>query len=136
MKLQSILFATACFLALPTTFWAKEVHLKKGEVYRDHDLVVTCEGENQGSAARPLIIKQCQYWDEYTQKCLFEKTTYTYNNLVCIEECKKWDSYRNACDYQNKCTFEGVYQSFVITDCANFDAYSRQCLETKDEILK
>jgi hypothetical protein len=52
---------------------AKEVNINQGETYSRGDLTVTC---GQPSTAIPLILKDCQYWDEFNNECLFEKTTY------------------------------------------------------------
>jgi hypothetical protein len=122
-----------CVLAFPGAAGAREIHLKKGEVYRDRDLAVICEGRQAGGSSQALAVRECQYWDDFDKKCLFEKITYTHDNLECVEECQHWDSFKNTCDYQSKCTFYPRQEAFVLRTCAEFDDYSRKCLKFREE---
>ena len=122
-----------CLLGFPATGLAKEVHLQKGEVYQEGELTIICQGEPSGSFRQPLVRQECQHWDDYAKKCLFEKTIYTYNNLECSEECQKWDSYTMTCNYQNKCTFYPDQETFLKSTCSEFDNYSRKCLKVGEE---
>lgn len=132
LLLSGFLFITS---ALPDAIGAKEVRLQKGEVYRDRDLTVICEGAPAGAAAsgQVLALRECQYWDDFTKKCLFEKIIYTYNNLECVEECQHWDSFNNTCDYQNKCAFYPGQEAFILSTCGEFDKFSRKCLRVREE---
>ncbi len=115
-------------------FWAgnvgaKEISLNPGETYRQGDLTVTC---GQPSADIPLALKDCQYWDDFNKECLFEKTTYMYRNIECVEECQHWDKFFSTCHYQTKCTFYPAQKSFVRTTCEKFDDFNKVCVQTKD----
>ena len=83
--------------------------------------------------AQTLALRECQYWDDFDKKCLFEKTIHTYNDLECVEECQHWDSFSNTCDYQSKCVFSSRQEAFVLSTCAEFDDYSRKCLKVREE---
>lgn len=125
-----------CFV-FPGGAGAREIWLKKGETYRDRDrdrdLAVTCEGRPPVDSLQPLAVRECQYWDDFTKKCLFEKTTYSHNNLECVEECQHWDAFNSTCDYQSKCTFYPDQEAFVLSTCAEFDDFSHKCLRLKEE---
>jgi hypothetical protein len=56
---------------LPGNVGAKEVTLATGETYRQGDLTVTCGQALTGD--KPMVLKNCQYWDDFNEKCLFEK---------------------------------------------------------------
>ena len=122
-----------CLLAFPGAVGAREIRLKKGEIYRDRDLAVICEGKTAGASGQTLAVRECQYWDDFDKKCLFEKTTHTFNNVDCVEECQHWDSFSNTCDYQSTCTFHPRQNVFVLKTCAEFDEYSRKCLRFREE---
>lgn len=107
----------------------KEVMLDIGESYSQGDLTVTC---GQSSTDNPLALNDCQYWDDFNKKCLFEKTTYTYKNLECIEECQHWDEFNRICHYRTKCTFYPPQKAFVRTTCEKFDDFNTTCVKTKD----
>lgn len=129
-----LLLLLAVFLVfLPCNSGAREVRLKKGEVYRDRDLAVICEGGQARSSGQTLAIRECQYWDDFAKKCLFEKIIHSYGNLECVEECQHWDSFSNTCDYQSKCNFYPRQNAFVLKTCAEFDDFSRKCLKVREE---
>lgn len=122
-----------CFLALllclAGSAGAKEVNLDPGETFRQGDLTVTCGG---AAADLPLALNACQYWDDFNNKCLFEKTTYAYGNLECVEECQHWDSFNRTCHYRTKCTFYPPNNSFVRTSCEKFDNLNNVCVKTRE----
>jgi len=121
-------------LLLQAAAWAsaRNVQLKPRETYRGPDLTVTCQGQG-GSAPTVLSLKECQYWDEFEKKCLFEKTVFSYFDLGCTEECQHWDAFHKTCDYQSRCTFYPAQEAFVRQTCANFDQYSHKCLKIREE---
>ncbi|MGV1098452.1 hypothetical protein ACUUL3_03465 [Thiovibrio sp. JS02] len=123
-------------LAAGSPAFAKEIRLKRGEVYREHDLAVICEGGPAAASGRALAVRECQYWDDFAKKCLFEKTSHTYNGLECTEECQHWDSFANRCDYQSRCVFYPREEAFVRSTCAEFDDYSRKCLKVREEKIE
>ncbi|MBI5556310.1 MAG: hypothetical protein HY885_01580 [Deltaproteobacteria bacterium] len=112
---------------------AKEVRLGVGETYREGDLSIICGEANPGFASEePVMLKECQHWDDFHKKCLFEQKIYTYNDLECIEECQHWDSFHKTCDYQTRCAFHRSQGAFVRTSCDEFDDYSRKCLKSNE----
>ena len=127
------LLLSVFLLTLPAIVGAKEVVLQKGEIYRDHDLTVTCDGGHAGPLSQAVAVRECQYWDNFDKKCLFEKTVYTYNGVECTEECQHWDAFNKTCDYQSKCTFYPRQETFVLSTCDEFDNYSHKCLRIKQE---
>ncbi|MDD5758268.1 MAG: hypothetical protein PHI06_04215 [Desulfobulbaceae bacterium] len=108
---------------------AKEINLDAGDTYRQDDLTVTC---GQASVETPLAINNCQHWDDFNKKCLFETTTYLYKNLECVEECQYWDKFNNSCHYQTKCNFYPAQKSFVRTTCEKFDTFNKRCERTRE----
>lgn len=135
MNLRLLLLLAVFLVSLPDPIGAREVRLKKGEVLRDRDLTVICEGGRGGVAGygQPIALRECQHWDDFAQKCLFEKIIHSYGDLECIEECQFWDSFSNTCDYRSKCTFYPQQQAFVLKTCTEFDDHSRKCLKTREE---
>jgi hypothetical protein len=139
MNPRLLLLLTVFLVFLPATIGAREIRLKKGEVYRDQDLTVSCEGgqakvsSRAGTSGQAIAVRECQQWDDFDKKCLFEKITYSYGDLECVEECQHWDSFSNTCDYQSKCTFYPRQRAFVLRTCAEFDDYSRKCLKSREE---
>ncbi|MFA7384238.1 MAG: hypothetical protein WC001_12400 [Desulfurivibrionaceae bacterium] len=129
-----LLLLLAVFLVfLPGSSGAREVRLKKGEVYRDRDLTVICDGGQASSSGRTMAVRECQYWEDFAKKCLFEKAIHSYGNLECVEECQHWDSFSNTCDYRSKCTFYPRQNAFVLETCAEFDDFNRKCLKVREE---
>lgn len=133
MNLRLLLLLLVFLISLPNITGAREIRLKKGEVYRDRDLAVICEGGQAGSSVQPIAVRECQYWDDFSQKCLFEKTIYSHGDLECVEECRHWDSFSNTCDYKSKCTFYSQQEAFVLKTCEEFDDNSRKCLRVREE---
>lgn len=135
MSLRLVILLTVFLVVLPGTIGAREIRLKIGEVYRDRNLSVICEGSQSGASGlgQPIAVRECQHWDDFAKKCLFERTTYSYGDLECVEECQYWDSFSNICDYKTKCTFYSQQEAFVLKTCTEFDENSRKCLRTREE---
>ncbi|OKY75296.1 MAG: hypothetical protein BM485_10020 [Desulfobulbaceae bacterium DB1] len=136
---RSMLLCISVFLFLSATDGnAKEVQLQPGESFREGDLTVTCRDDAapaSGTDAGLIRLKECQYWDDFKKTCLFEKTTFVYKNLRCVEECRHWDSFNNVCLYQTRCVFHPEQGSFVLTDCAEFDDFSNKCLKHNEKLI-
>jgi hypothetical protein len=115
---------------LAGSVFAKEVILDTGETYRQGNLTVTC-----GIALTehvPQAFKECQHWDDFNKNCLFEKKTYIYKNLQCVEGCQYWEKFNNTCHYQTKCSFDPGQEWFVRTTCDKFDGFNNTCVNTND----
>lgn len=110
---------------------AKEVSLETGETFRQGNLTVTCGLTLTEDV--PQALKDCQYWDDFNKKCLFEKTTYVYNTLECVEECQHWDKFSSTCYYRTKCSFFPPQKLFVQTTCDKFDDFNNSCLKKSDK---
>jgi len=139
MNLRLLILLAVFLVSLPGTIGAREIRLKKGEVYRDRNLAVICEGGQSGvsgqagTSGQTMAVRECQHWDDFDKKCLFEKTIYSYGDLECVEECQHWDSFSNTCDYKSKCTFYPRQEAFVLKTCEEFDDHSRKCLRAREE---
>lgn len=127
-----LLFIITGLICWSGNIGAKEINLNAGEIFHQGDLTVTCGLGQASTDPTALAIKDCQYWDDFDQKCLFEKTTYVYKNIECIEECQHWDEFNSTCHYRNTCTFYPSQKSFVKTTCERFDDFKKTCLQTKD----
>ena len=132
MKLSIPLLMAVLLLTAAGTAGAREIRLQPGETYREGDLALRCEAAGAGQAAAPLSLRECQYWDEFNKKCLFEKNILTYQNLECVEECQHWDAFRKTCYYQSRCTFYPDHGSFVLTTCDEYDDFKHKCLRTRE----
>ena len=130
MSKQTLMVLLIVAMMHVTDAGAKEVSLDIGETYSQGDLTVTCS--QSSTVDSPLTINDCQYWDDFNKKCLFEKKTYTYQNLECVEECQHWEKFNSTCHYQTKCMFYPSQRSFVQTTCGQFDAFNKTCLRTKE----
>lgn len=120
-------------LLFPVAVSALEIELRPGESYRAGELSVTCR--DAGEAAGPIEITECQYWDDFHQRCLFEKKKYVLRGLECVEECQHWDSFNGVCHYQTRCRFVPEQGAFVRIECVEFDDFSNKCLRTGEKIL-
>ncbi len=129
MHREFMMITVAGVIAWSGTAEAKEVNLDLGESYSQGELTVTC---GQRSAESPMAINACQQWDDFNQKCLFEKKTYMFKQLLCVEECQHWDTFNNTCHYQTKCTFYPAQQAFMRATCERYDAFNNSCLQTRD----
>lgn len=134
MKLRIMLLMLTGLFAAAAAAGAREVRLQAGETYQEDDLTVTCQaagGPRQATA--PMSLRECQHWDDFKKKCLFEKNILTYGNLECVEECQHWDAFHKTCNYQTRCTFYPDHESFVRTTCDDFDDFKGKCLRTREE---
>lgn len=130
MKKHMLISLIAGVMFLAGHVGANEVTLDLGETYRHGDLTVTC-GQPLTDEV-PLAIKDCQYWDSFNKKCLFETTTYTYKNIECVEKCQYWKKFNGTCHYQTKCSFYPSQKLFVLTTCDKFDDFKKTCVKTSD----
>jgi hypothetical protein len=130
MKKYLLMSFVAGVMFLVANAGAKEVNLDMGETYRHGDLTVTCGQSLNNTTA--LALNDCQYWDNFNEKCLFEMTTYTYKNLKCVEECQHWEKFNSTCHYKTKCAFYPTQKSFVQTRCDKYDDFNKVCIKTSD----
>ncbi|MBU4176633.1 MAG: hypothetical protein ACYC0O_09500 [Desulfurivibrionaceae bacterium] len=138
MNPRLLILLAVLLVFLPGAIEAREIRLNKGEVFRDRDLTVICEGSPGAVSGlvQPIAVRECQYWDDFAKKCLFEKTTYSYGEVECVEECQYWDSFSNTCDYTSTCIFYPQQEAFVLKTCTEFDDHNRKCLKTREEKIR
>ena len=132
IKRLTSFFWFALILCPPAVGICKSIILEAGETYQDEDLQVMCVQRRQ---AQPIIMKECQYWDEFNKQCLYEQKNHLYRDLECIEKCQHWDSFNKRCDYETKCVFHPSQGIFVQTTCEEFDAFSHVCARTGEHIV-
>ncbi len=114
---------------IPFQTYGKNVLLEVGETYTEEGLNVICIDSKDAGA---ISIKECQHWDEFNSKCLFERKIHIYHDMECIEECQHWDSFNSKCNYATKCTFFAPQKLFIRTTCEEFDSFSKSCKRTKE----
>ncbi len=130
MKKHMLISLIAGVMFLAGHVGAKEISLDEGGTYRQGNLIVTCGQPLTDD--KPLVLNDCQYWDNFNNKCLFEIKTYTYKNLECVEKCQYWEKFNSTCHYQTKCSFYPTQKSFVQTRCDKFDDFKKTCVKTSD----
>lgn len=126
----ALLLCTLFILGSTTSLQAKSIILGVGESYSEDDLNIMCVDK---TSATLIELKDCQFWDDFKERCLYEKKIYSYGTLECVEECQHWDSFKEVCDYATKCTFYPDQKVFVRTSCEKFDDFNRRCLKTKEK---
>jgi len=129
--------AVALFSLLPlcaaSLAGASNVVLRPGQSYRSgEDTIVCTEG---GRQAEEVIMHDCQFWDDFNKKCLYEKTRHIFGDLECLEECQHWDSFNERCDYATSCSFQPSSGTFVQTTCDRFDSFNHRCLRQKQQLI-
>ncbi len=113
---------------------AENIVLEPGESYNTPDLEIMCVEKRR--AREPVVIKDCQFWDDYNEKCLFERKTYVFNGLECIEECQYWDRYKKSCEFATSCDFHSSQKIFMLKKCALFDSYDHKCKRVEEILVK
>ena len=109
--------------------FGKNVLLEVGETYQEENITVMCV-ESKGF--EPVIMKDCQYWDDFNKKCLYEKKTHIAHALECIEDCQHWDRFSNKCFYETKCIFYPSQKLFIKKTCEKFDSFTNSCVKSKE----
>lgn len=133
MKSHLLLGGMLLFLSAAAFCDAKTVTLAPGEQYREGDLAVVCTPPEGSDIVR---LSECQIWDDFQQKCLFERTVYTANALRCEEMCQHWDRFSETCRFQTSCSFLKNEGTFLQTRCESFDRFSNSCIKTSQDIIK
>ena len=125
-------FIAVLSLFLADMSFAKTVFLEQGENYSNLVDNVVCV-QNKRSSFEPVSISDCQYWDDFNQICLHEKTIMTTGDIECAKECQHWDDFYKKCLYETSCRFDRDNGLFIKTSCFNFDQYSKKCLQIEQE---
>lgn len=107
---------------------AKTIVLGIGETYTEEDLNVICVEQKRQALVE---LKECQFWDDFNERCLYEKKIFTYGELECLEECQHWDKFSQQCHYATQCTFYPSAGIFVKTVCEEFDDFNKACKRTR-----
>ncbi len=113
-------------------FAGEAVVLTPGQSYNSGEKTVIC---TDGRSTRPIAVTECQYWDEFNKKCLYEATRYVMQGMQCLEDCQHWDSFFKRCDYAVTCKYQPDQGVFVKTSCADFDDFNKKCLRQRQKII-
>ena len=132
MPRRLVSLATLLLLLPAPPLAAKHLILQPGETHQSGDTTVICVGTKEGA---PVEISDCQHWDGFNQRCLFESRTFYHGDLQCVEECQHWDSFAGRCDYATRCTFHPGRQVFIRTSCETFDSFNHTCTQKREEII-
>lgn len=130
IPLARIAFLVGLLLGSQSTLFAKTIVLGVGESYTEDDLNVMCV-EQKSEAL--IELRDCQFWDDFNDRCLYEKTVYTYGDLECVERCQHWDKFKEVCHFATQCTFHPSAGVFVETTCEEFDEFKNVCKRTKQK---
>ena len=93
----------------------------------------TASAATRGQA--PLVRTECQFWDDFDKRCLYQRKIMTYGRMQCVEECQHWDDFANECRFATSCTFHRGQRRFVRTVCEEYDAFNATCLRTRQELI-
>ena len=126
--IAKIFFLVLLILGSTNTLLAKTVVLGVGETYSEGDLNVMCVEQKSEAVVE---IKECQFWDKFNDRCLYEKKKFAYGDIECVEECQHWDSFNKRCHYATECAFYPAAGLFVKTVCEEFDDFKNVCKRTK-----
>ena len=107
--------------------------LSPGQSFSSGTDTIIC---SEDGSAVPIELKQCQFWDEFNKKCLFESTRYVQQGMECLEQCQHWDDFYSRCDYATSCRYLPDQGVFLETSCSEFDDFSKKCLREKEKILR
>lgn len=112
---------------------AETIVLQPGESYNSGDLNIMCV---PGTTASGVVeLTECQFWDDFKQRCLYEKKILSYGDARCVEECQHWDDFANECRFATVCTFHPGQRLFVRTVCDAFDSHTATCVRTRQEMI-
>lgn len=130
MKYLPIVVIVALCCGVFETGLAGEMRIYPGETVRLGDVTVMCEDKSLGNT--PVALTDCQYWDKYDKRCLYEKRTLSVGGHECVEDCQHWDQYEKNCEYATKCLHYPDQNLFIRTSCELFDPYEHACKKTKE----
>jgi len=130
-----LLAAALCLGFLPRSGGAEVVVLHPGESYTAGELTVTC-APNGATPSTVLSRKECQVWDSFGEKCLFERTIKSFAGIECVEECQHWDDFSDTCRFQTSCEFHPGQRVFLKTVCDEFDRFSATCRRTRQVVIR
>ncbi|MBU0480704.1 MAG: hypothetical protein KKG47_06365 [Proteobacteria bacterium] len=135
MRNSYSLVAIILLLSTPTLSVAKNIYLTPGENYHSDGLNVICAA-NRSSAAEPVVIAECQIWDDFNKLCLHEKKIISAGDLTCTEECQHWDDFSKTCHYTTSCSFDRRNSLFISISCREFDSFTNKCLRTRERKIE
>ena len=124
--------AILCLLLNAPLAIAGTVVLQPGESYTSGETTIVC-APSGGNA--PLTRTECQFWDAFNNRCLYQRKIITFGSVECVEECQHWDDFAHECRFATTCVFHGRQRRFVRTVCEEFDTFSASCLRTRQELI-
>lgn len=124
--------AIGIFFLAATAFADSTVILTPGQSYKSGGNTVVCtDGEN----AAPIAVTECQYWDEFNKKCLFEATRYVLPGMQCLANCQHWDNFFKRCNFAVSCKYMPKQGVFLQTTCVDYDDFNKKCLRQEQKII-
>ena len=132
--MKTILTILLALLLTAPAAWAKRIVLQPGESYISGDTTVVCQ-PGAGTKNAPLTRTECQYWDDFDKRCLYQRKSIIHGHAECVEECQHWDEFNKECRFATACVFHAGQRRFVRTVCEEFDTFSATCVRTRQEVL-
>ena len=108
------------------------VVLRPGQSFTSGEDTVVCTEKGKSG---PVAVTECQYWDDFNKKCLYEATRYVTQGMQCVENCQHWDSFFKRCNYAVKCKYQPEQGVFVKTSCVDFDDFNKKCRRQQEKII-
>ena len=131
--MKSLILVIACLIyVIPAT--AGQIKIIPGQKITVGDTTVTCTASS--AAASPIELRECQHWDKFNQRCLYEKKTLVFNSTRCENSCQIWDDFNGVCLYEATCRFIPEQESFVRSTCSDFDKFNKVCRRTSDQLIR
>jgi hypothetical protein len=128
------LLAAALSFGVVASSQAQTVILQEGESWQRGDVRVWCGPPP--SSVRPIVITECQFWDDFDNACLFERRIHRVGGQECVEECQHWDDFSNTCNFETRCDYHADQHVFVHTRCEQFDDFARSCQRERARVLR
>jgi len=131
--IRTAVFVGLLLICIAASAAASNIVLRPGQSYRSGgDTIVCTQG---GRQAEEVVLQECQVWDDFNKKCLYEKTRHIFGDVECLEECQHWDDFNKRCDYATSCSFQPSSGTFVQTTCDKFDSFNHRCERQKQRLI-
>ncbi len=129
-KYIAVMLICLAFVPMATVASAKDIILHAGDSYSINGDNIVCL---PGKATTPLIIKDCQEWEEFGEVCLYERQVLSIAGKECEIKCQYWDDFNKVCKYETSCRYLPAHDTFISTTCIDFDSFNNKCRREKEE---
>ncbi|MFZ5761803.1 MAG: hypothetical protein ACOY8P_02610 [Thermodesulfobacteriota bacterium] len=135
MTAMKFIFAAIplCLLLIAPSARARTIVLEPGQSYGSGETTIVCGAGGERDV--PLTRTECQYWDDFDKRCLYQRKSIIHGRAECVEECQHWDEFNKECRFATACVFHAGQRRFVRTVCEEFDTFSATCVRTRQEVL-